>query len=102
MFDNLRTLHGRSAVHPTTSRVVHGAYIAEEVWRSRCRIINGQKSGLEEKWVFGCTDEVTSFSVFSRSRVNGLSDFKKFNLETKRKNQKINSNTRIYNKTKKS
>ena len=57
VFDNMRVLHGRSAVHPRTSRVVHGAYIADEVWRSRCRIINGQKSGLEDRWLRGCTDE---------------------------------------------
>ena len=58
IFDNQRLLHGRGPIHPTTSRTLLGAYLPEDIWKSRWRLLYGRKSGLEKKWLVGCSDEV--------------------------------------------
>ena len=57
VFDNQRVCHGRRRLHPTTARTMLGAYTSEDQWQSRWRIIYGKKSGLEDKWLYGCSDE---------------------------------------------
>ena len=55
--DNHRVCHGRRKIHPTTARTVHGGYTSEDQWQSRWRVILGKRSGLEDKWLYGCSDE---------------------------------------------
>ena len=57
VFDNDRVCHGRSEIHPSTHRVGKSAYIVEEGWRNRWRLLLGQRSGLDAKWLYGCSDE---------------------------------------------
>ena len=57
VLDNHRVCHGRRKIHPTTARTVHGGYTSEDQWQSRWRIIHGKRSGLEDKWLYGCSDE---------------------------------------------
>ena len=57
VFDNFRVCHGRSEIHDSTHRVLKLAYIGEDVWRNRWRLMLAQKSGLDAKWLFGCSDE---------------------------------------------
>ncbi|XP_065842512.1 gamma-butyrobetaine dioxygenase-like [Oscarella lobularis] len=57
IFDNWRLTHGRHGVHPTTRRRMLGAFMSEDIWRSRWRLIHAEQSGLEGKWLYGCTDE---------------------------------------------
>lgn len=57
VFDNHRICHGRLSFHPSTHRYVLGSYIQDEIYRSRMRILLGKKSGLEDKWLMGCSDE---------------------------------------------
>lgn len=55
--NNWRILHGRTAiVTPTIQRVLLGAYVEEETFRSRHRILLGQKSKMDDKWLMGCSD----------------------------------------------
>ena len=55
--DNYRLCHGRSEIHPSTHRVAKTAYIGEDGWCNRWRLMLGQKSGLDTKWLYGCSDE---------------------------------------------
>ena len=57
IFDNHRLCHGRLSFHPSTHRHVLGAYIQDETYRSRMRILWGNKSDLDVKWLLGCTDK---------------------------------------------
>ena len=55
--DNWRLLHGRTAIHnPKLRRVLLGAYMKPETFRSRLRLLLGQKSGLSNIWLMGCSD----------------------------------------------
>lgn len=55
--DNWRLLHGRTAIrNPQLKRVLLGAYMKPETFRSRYRILLGQKSELPNKWLMGCSD----------------------------------------------
>ena len=55
--DNWRLLHGRTAIHNTQlRRVLIGAYLKPETFRSRLRLLLGQKSGLSDIWLMGCSD----------------------------------------------
>ena len=57
IIDNFRLCHGRTDIHPSTTRVIVGTYTAEESWESRWRLMLGNSSGLEKKWLFGCSKE---------------------------------------------
>ena len=57
LMNNGRVCHGRDDIHPYTERNVLLAFIGEPMWNSRSRIIKGKKSGLEEKWLYGCSSE---------------------------------------------
>ncbi len=55
--DNWRLLHGRTAIHNSgLRRVLLGAYMKPETFRSRRRILLGKKSGLSDIWLMGCSD----------------------------------------------
>lgn len=57
VIDNQRICHGRYDIHPTTARTLLGGYISEDQWQSRWRVIFGKKSGLENRWLYGCSDK---------------------------------------------
>uniref|UniRef100_A0A6P8II30 trimethyllysine dioxygenase n=1 Tax=Actinia tenebrosa TaxID=6105 RepID=A0A6P8II30_ACTTE len=57
LMNNGRISHGRQDIHATTERYVLSAFLSERMWDTRWRILNGQKSGLEEKWLYGCSPE---------------------------------------------
>lgn len=42
IFDNHRVLHGRSAVHPASGRVLAGCYHSTEDWKSKLRVLRSQ------------------------------------------------------------
>ncbi len=55
--DNWRLLHGRTAIHNLElRRVLLGAYMKPETFRSRRRLLLGKKSGLSDIWLMGCCD----------------------------------------------
>ncbi|MGD1700330.1 TauD/TfdA family dioxygenase [Dapis sp. BLCC M229] len=55
--DNWRLLHGRTAIHnPGLRRILLGAYMKPETFRSRRRILLGKKSGMPDMWLMGCSD----------------------------------------------
>jgi len=47
--------HGRGPIHHATQRTILIADVVDEIWYSRCRLMLGKKSGLEDKWLFGCS-----------------------------------------------
>ena len=57
IFNNHRVSHARSDIHPSTDRRVILGFIGGETWNTRWRVINEQKSGLEDKWLYGCSNE---------------------------------------------
>ena len=57
VFDNYRMCHGRSEIDPSTHRVLKSAYVSEDSWHNRWRLLLGQRSGLDTIWLYGCTDE---------------------------------------------
>ena len=57
LFNNNRVCHSRSAIHPSTSRSLFLGFMSEEMWRTRWRVMLGEKSGLDEKWLYGCSQE---------------------------------------------
>ena len=60
IYDNHRLCHGRLEIHPSTRRTLRGLYITEEIWRSRWRFLLGHWACLEDKWLYGCSDEALS------------------------------------------
>ena len=55
--DNWRVLHGRTGIwNPNLQRILLGAYLEEESFRTRRRILLGDKSGMSGLWLMGCTD----------------------------------------------
>lgn len=55
--DNWRVLHGRTAItSPSLHRILLGAYISGETFRSRRRILLGRKSEMPDLWLMGCSD----------------------------------------------
>ncbi|NEP11551.1 MAG: DUF971 domain-containing protein [Symploca sp. SIO2C1] len=55
--DNWRLLHGRTAIwNPRLRRILLGAYMKPETFRSRRRLLLGKKSGLPNMWLMGCSD----------------------------------------------
>lgn len=57
VIDNYRLCHARSEIPPSTHRVAMSAYISEDGWCNRWRLMLGKQSGLDAKWLFGCSDE---------------------------------------------
>lgn len=57
LIDNWRAGHGRTDVHSSTSRSLTGCYVSNETWNSRWRLLTGKLSGLEDQWLYGCSDE---------------------------------------------
>ena len=55
LFDNYRICHGRDMIFPSTTRSMIGAYISDEVFQSRYRLLLTKQSRLEPKWVYGCS-----------------------------------------------
>lgn len=55
LFDNYRICHGRDKIFPSTTRSMLGAYISNEVFQSRYRLLLLKKSHLEPKWTVGCS-----------------------------------------------
>ncbi|MEA5469995.1 TauD/TfdA family dioxygenase [Spirulina sp. 06S082] len=55
--DNWRLLHGRTAIHnPQLRRILLGAYMKPETFRSRLRLLLGKKSEMPNLWLMGCSD----------------------------------------------
>ena len=55
LFDNYRICHGRDSIFPSTTRSMIGAYVSNEVYQSRYRLVLSQHSRLEPRWLFGCS-----------------------------------------------
>lgn len=55
LFDNYRVCHGRHKIYPNTTRSMLGAYINNEVFQSRYRLLLTQQARLEPKWAYGCS-----------------------------------------------
>ena len=55
LFDNHRVCHGRDKIFPSTTRSMLGAYVSDEVFESRYRLMLTQQSRLEPRWAYGCT-----------------------------------------------
>lgn len=54
---NWRVLHGRTGISsPDLKRSLFGAYLEEETFRSRRRILLGNKTGMSDLWLMGCSD----------------------------------------------
>ncbi|NEQ82885.1 MAG: DUF971 domain-containing protein [Moorea sp. SIO2I5] len=55
--DNWRVLHGRTGIwSPSLKRTLLGAYLEEETFRCRRRILLGEKTGMSNLWLMGCSD----------------------------------------------
>ena len=55
LFDNYRVCHGRDKIYPSTTRSMVGAYISNEIFQSRYRLMLTQQAHLEPKWAYGCS-----------------------------------------------
>lgn len=55
LFDNHRVCHGRDKIYPSTTRSMVGAYISNEIFQSRYRLMLTQQAHLEPKWAYGCS-----------------------------------------------
>ena len=55
--DNWRVLHGRTGIwNPNLQRILFGAYVEEETFRCRRRILLGEETGMSDLWLMGCSD----------------------------------------------
>lgn len=57
IFNNYRVGHGRGPIHASTNRGVILGFIGEEMWNTRWRVLLGERSGLEDRWLFGCSNK---------------------------------------------
>lgn len=57
IFNNHRVSHARSDIHLSTDRCLILGFIGGETWNTRWRVLYGEKSGLEDKWLYGCSNE---------------------------------------------
>ena len=55
LYDNTRVCHGRGPIHPSSQRTILIADVMDEIWYTRCRLMMGKKSGLDERWLYGCS-----------------------------------------------
>lgn len=57
MVNNWRVLHGRTGMWSAQlKRTLFGAYFEEETFRTRRRILLGEKTGMSDLWLMGCSD----------------------------------------------
>ena len=54
-YNNFRVCHGRGPIHPSSQRTILIADIKEEIWQTKRRVLMGKKTGLEDKWLYGCS-----------------------------------------------
>lgn len=55
--NNWRVLHGRTGIwNHNLQRILLGAYLEEESFRCRRRILLGEKTGMSDLWLMGCSD----------------------------------------------
>ena len=55
--NNWRVLHGRTGIwNPSLKRSLLGAYLEEESFRCRRRILLGEQTGMSDLWLMGCSD----------------------------------------------
>ena len=57
IFNNHRVSNGRDDIHFSTNRSLLLGFIGADMWNTRWRILYGQKSGLDDKWLYGCSSE---------------------------------------------
>lgn len=57
IFNNHRVCHARSEIHPSTERCLILGFLGAETWNTRWRVLYGEKSGLDDKWLYGCSNE---------------------------------------------
>ena len=57
VFNNYRVAHGRGGIDPSSKRSLVLAFVADSMWRTRWRIMLGDKSGLDSKWLYACTEQ---------------------------------------------
>ena len=54
---NWRVLHGRTGIwNPELKRSLLGCYLEQETFRTRRRILLGDKTGMSDIWLMGCSD----------------------------------------------
>ena len=70
LFNNNRVAHSRGPIHPTTRRSILLGFMSDEMWKTRWRVIRGEKSGLEEKWLYGCSDQALQMLANRKKSVN--------------------------------
>ena len=73
IFNNNRVAHSRGAIHPSTRRSLLLGFMSEEMWQTRWRLINGQKSGLDEKWLYGCSNKTLQVLAKRKLMANEMS-----------------------------
>ncbi|KAK3726498.1 hypothetical protein QZH41_003893 [Actinostola sp. cb2023] len=57
LFNNYRVTHGRGPIDPSTKRTLMLSFLDDTTWRSRWRIMHGNKSNLDSKWLYGCSEK---------------------------------------------
>ncbi|XP_046839416.1 gamma-butyrobetaine dioxygenase-like isoform X1 [Xenia sp. Carnegie-2017] len=92
IFNNSRVAHGRGPIHPMTSRFLYLGFMSEEMWRTRWRLILGEKSGLPEKWLYGCSD--ATLQVLAKRKI---SENVKKDLNVAKNRSSKHKNTKITN-----
>ena len=55
LYNNYRVCHGRGPIRPSSERTILIADISEEVWQTKRRVLMGKKTGLEDRWLYGCS-----------------------------------------------
>ncbi len=62
--DNWRLLHGRTGIwNPNLQRILLGAYLEEESFRCRRRVLLGEKMGMSDLWLMGCSDRALEILI---------------------------------------
>ncbi len=56
--DNWRIHHGRHSIPSDAHRILFGAFMSDEIVRSRWRFEVSKETGLEDRWLVGCPDEL--------------------------------------------
>jgi len=57
LVNNYRVCHGRGPFHPSTKRTLLVSFLSDAVWRARWRVLHGEKSGVDPKWLYGCSEQ---------------------------------------------
>ena len=56
--DNWRIHHSRNLIPSDAHRILFGGFMSDEIVRSRWRFEVSKETGLEDRWLVGCPDEV--------------------------------------------